>query len=479
MAENKLKATSILYKAGYSPEKAAEVADAILNPKDGEIVIGYGFFYDSPKEAGKAIAEILPMSTAKSLVIDQHNKMWGFTKTPLAVMRTNAGRNWGEHNAVGDVLEALAKTEIEKISLNEVALGDNCYRKFQKGIEESKTLKSVSITHSDVEPSIENGTFLPNLANTKIEEFKLGDCNINSDKSKGFFEGIASATNLKTLDLSGNQSLFRDNGGEFIAKLPSCVTNLNVSNCPVRDWHCATQIAANLRQNKNLTDLGLSSCYMGETEARDIIKVLPDTNLWRIDLSGNVLDDKAAKDLTTSLNNEECHVYETKLMDKPKNPVTDILRRECENIAEESTLNELKEAEAKNYKKYEVVRDQEIAREVYANQSDEERAKDVYTAAKAGKIGEFLKLKPLKPQDYLVADEKGKTLIEHIWESKSLDQVFTPNNWSNPKDMQNLWNNVPDKQKEQMDGKEGRPSFIKNKSIVTANALRKSMSHGR
>lgn len=479
MSENKLKATNLLYKAGYSPEDAAKVADAILTPADGVMNLDYKFFMSAPKEIGKTLAEILPMSEAKSLKIDEHNPVYGFTKTPLGVMRSNCGKNFGKINALGDLLEALPKSKIENVSLNELALGDEIYTQFAKGIAESSQLKSVSINHCDVEPSIVNGSFLPDLAKSNVENFGLIDCGIRGNYTSSLMEHLAKSKVLKSVDFSCNGGLFRDSSGDFISALPSSVEKLNVSNCDITDWHTATQVAAHIRQNKNLTDLGLSACKMEENVARDIINVLGDTNLWRVDLSGNQLDDRAAQELTESISREDCRIYETRLMEKPAVPAKDILRQEMQNTAEESSLAELKKAEDRNAVKYQVFLDQEKAKVDYEKQSKEERKSDLFTAAKAGKIGEVLTMVPLRPKDLLKADEKGKTLLQHVWESGSLNQVFSPKNWSNAKEMQQIWNEVPKKYQKQMDGKDGHDSFIKNKSIVTANALRKSLSKGR
>lgn len=479
MSENKLKATNLLYKAGYSPEDAAKVADDILSPADGVVNLDYKFFMNSPKEIGKTLAEILPMSEAKSLKIDEHNPVFGFTKTPLTVMRSNCGKDFGKYKALGDLLEALPKTKIESVYLNELALGDEVYTQFSKGIAESSQLKSVKIVHCDVEPSIVNGSFLPNLAKSGVEDFGLVDCGVRGNYTSSLMENLAKSKVLKSVDFSENKGLFRDSSGEFISALPSTVENLNVSNCEISDWHTATQVAAHIRQNKNLTDLKMASCKMEEAVARDIINVLGDTNLWRVDLSGNQLDDRAAQELTESISREDCRIYETRFMEKPAVPAVDMLRQEMKNTAEEGSLTELKKAEERNAVKYQVYLDQEQAKVDYEKQSKEERKADLYTAAKAGKIGEVLAMVPLKPNDLLKTDEKGKTLLQHVWESGSLNQVFTPKNWSNAKEMQRIWNEVPKKFQKQMDGKDGHDSFIKNKSIVTANALRKSLAQGR
>ena len=78
--------------------------------------------------------------------------------------------------------------------------------------------------------------------------------------------------------------------------------------------------------------------------------------------------------------------------------------------------------------------------------------------------------------DYARKDDAGKPLLVHIAEAGTLDAVFKPELWKNPADMQKTWDMVPDKFKKQMDGKEGRPSFARNKNRVMAAAVRTAVS---
>ena len=54
--------------------------------------------------------------------------------------------------------------------------------------------------------------------------------------------------------------------------------------------------------------------------------------------------------------------------------------------------------------------------------------------------------------------------------------LITPEHFKNAQDVQKLWNAVSVADREQMDGKEGRPSFVKVKSTIMSNAVRAAMT---
>lgn len=474
MSADKIKAVSLLYKAGYTQGKAAEMADRLLAPENGEIVLDYKTLTDAPQNIGTTLARILPASSATKLKIDFHNPVYGHTHTPVHLLRTNASRSFGDHKKLADLFACLNGTKISTLEINDLPLGDAACAALSKTLTETKTLKNVGIRRCDIGESLRNGTFAPSLTASSVERLGLPDCALNGEDAETLLKSTGKGATLKSLDLSGN-NVWKKATGNFLPMLPDAVRELNAARSDLSDWHTAAQVAAGLLKAPQLTDLNLSASGMDDTSCRDIFAVLPKMNVRRLDLSGNALNDNAAKRLVAALSNEDCSVYQTKYAEAPAVPRKTLLGTD-ENTIGAGTADALRAAEKVNEAKYQTVLDQERAAEAFAVMTDAEKAADPFTAAKAGRIGESLDLKPLKPADFLLADDKGKTLLTHAAEAGCLAQIFEPKRWTNPKDMQALWDKVPEKQRAQMDGKDGRPSFIKAKSTVTAAMLKNRMA---
>lgn len=80
---------------------------------------------------------------------------------------------------------------------------------------------------------------------------------------------------------------------------------------------------------------------------------------------------------------------------------------------------------------------------------------------------------------YLEKDASGDRIIDILARTKQLDKVFSAENWTNAKEMQSLYDALYKNQKHQLDGQNGRPSFIKNKSLVMQTALKRQMSSNK
>lgn len=474
MSADTIKAVSLLYKAGYEQEKASALADRLLTPENGEIVLDYKTFCDTPKGFGTVLAQILPASTATKLKIDFHNPVYGYSYTPVHLLRTNAARGFGDHKKLDDLFACLNKTKIATLEMNELPLGEAACAALSKTLTETKTLKNVEIRRCDIAESLRDGTFAPSLTESSVERIGLPECGLNGEDAEALLKNTAKTAALKSLDLSGN-NVWNKATGNFLPMLPDAMRDLNAARSDLGDWHVAAQVAAGLLKAPQLTDLDLSASGMDEASCRDIFAVLPKMNVLRLDVSGNALDDAAAKRLVAAVSNEDCSVYQTRYSEAPAVARKTLLGPD-ENTIDPATAEALRAAEKVNEDKYQIVLDQERAAEAFAVMTDAEKAADPFTAAKAGRIGESLDLKPLKPADFLLTDDKGKTLLTHAAEAGCLAQIFEPKRWTNPKEMQSLWDNVSDKHKKQMDGQDGRPSFIKAKSVVTATMLKNRMA---
>ena len=104
-------------------------------------------------------------------------------------------------------------------------------------------------------------------------------------------------------------------------------------------------------------------------------------------------------------------------------------------------------------------------------------ASPLYKAARNGHMdlvqelvhahGERLELEDYTYRPYASA----KSVLDLAAEHKQLDHIFTPENFlCNPRDMRELWNRVPNAEKTQLDGKDGRPDYQQILEEVNKNS---------
>ncbi len=477
---SRLKAISLLYKAGYSSqEKAAEIADLLLTPKNGEIVLDYAFFCGAPQGIGETLAKILPDSEATKLTISEHNPVYGFTHTPIRLLRVNAGRDFGDRLKLDALFGCLNNTKITELSIADAAFGDAAYAALDRTLSETKTLTAFTARHTDIAEAIRNGVFRAPLDSGSLQKLALPDNALGADEAAAIAEKLGKKGRVSEIDMSENKICSQDIG-RFFALLPEAARKLNLNEAALTDRRSVCALAEGLTLAPQLTDLDISVTGLDSRGAADLFAAFPRTGLLRVNLAGNELRDDDGEALAKALSHDDCTIYETRITEqaKPKRPTFWFTPS---NVLSAPVLEKIKEAEEKNAAKYGIVLDQEKARETYAAFSEGEKNNpaNIFIAAKAGKIAEVLEKRPLTAADYAQKDEGGKPLLIHIAESRTLEAVFNEKHWSNPKKMQELWDSVPDRFKTQMDGRNGRPSFIRNKNKVMAAAVKTVLNGSR
>ena len=80
------------------------------------------------------------------------------------------------------------------------------------------------------------------------------------------------------------------------------------------------------------------------------------------------------------------------------------------------------------------------------------------------------------PADYDKKIDSQQTLLGALIETKQLSDVFEPKYWDNPKEMQAVWDKVPEKDRAQLGGKDGKVAFMKRKNQVMANTVKSVLS---
>ena len=123
--------------------------------------------------------------------------------------------------------------------------------------------------------------------------------------------------------------------------------------------------------------------------------------------------------------------------------------------------------------------------DVPAQPIDDGKKADWFKEASAN--GDFNKIyddlakenKTLSVEDYKLTDKDGVRLIQLLAYSKQLNKVFAPQHWESAKDMQTVYDLLPDIHKAQLDGKDGRPNFKILKNQVMAAAVQKRVAVSR
>lgn len=477
---SRLKAIRLLYKAGYpSQEKAAEVADLLLTPQNGEIVLDYGFFCGAPNGIGETLAQILPDSEASKLTISDHNPVYGCTHTPIALLRTNCNRNFGDRLKFDALFGCLNNTKITELSIADAPFGDAAYAALDRTLSETKTLTAFTARHTDIAEAIRNGVFKARLDSSSLQKLALPDNALSSAEAIAVAEKFGKNGRVSDIDMSENKICSPDID-RFFALLPDAARKLNLNEAALTDRRSAAAVGKGLTLAPQLTDLDVSVTELDSRGAADLFAAFPRTGLLRVNLAGNELRDADGEALAAALSHKDCTIYRTRITEQAA-PKRRTFWFTPANVLSAPVLEKIKEAEKKNEAKYAIVLDQEKARETYAAFSEGEKndPANIFVAAKAGKIAEVLKKRPLTAADYAQKDEDGKPLLIHIAESQTLDAVFNEKHWNNPKKMQELWDSVPAGFKTQMDGRNGRPSFIRNKNKVMAKAVKTVLNNGR
>lgn len=478
-----IKAVRTLHRVGYSADEARKTAEMILSPAADTLVLDHDFFRNAPDGVGTAIAKILPSSKARKLVIAAERKS-RFDVTPLltAGLRQKMGKpSFSVQYGISEIFKALPQTGITELAVCDTKLGSRAYRDLSSVLPKTG-IECLRFDNCDFGDAIHSGGIAEAIGKSRLKILELPNDHLLSGHMSAFVNrlGREATAGPERLNLSGN-SLHSAEAGkmwkELFARMPG-LKSLDVSRMFFGDPAGLEALARSLPAAKNLTDMDIGRAALDDAGAPRLFDVLPQTNLLRLNLAGNNLRDASAEKLAEVLATPGCRIYETHFTDSI-GKVENSLRDHERNPASAAAAAKVAVAEKRNAERHRVRREQEEARRTYAAPEDAAGFADdtlLFTAAKAGKIADVIALKPLSAADYARKDDAGKPLLVHIAEAGTLDAVFKPELWKNPADMQKTWDMVPDKFKKQMDGKEGRPSFARNKNRVMAAAVRTAVS---
>ncbi len=441
-AAERLLMLQALVHHGYPVEEARETLRLFIRPPEGKIVLDGVFFDGMNKTLDEELAsKLFALSPVRKVTFSSVPRMvpaeeWmGALRTARELREIDVERCPMSRFTIGGLSERLKEGRIRKLRLDSTDIAAN---------------------------AAYYGTFLDALAASRLEALEMPGNRAMTPERVRDLTAAVSGLGLKSLDLTRLPA-----GGEAFESLPLTLERLKLTELAAP----GPELTARMTGMRALKEIDLEKCTTSPEALTAFFEALPQTGLEKLNLykityaDGGKIGDDAADALIAAMSLPDSRVYETGLTHQTKE-----LGRPLYAISPDR-MEKIDALERRNHEKIISERD---------SRGTEERAnaeqEDLFAAAAAGRIGQILKKRPLSPEEYLQKDEDGKTLITRVAEARQIDLVFEPKNWTNPKDMQTVWDAVPPHFRDQMDGQDGRPSFIKNKTQVMAAAVKSALA---
>ncbi len=472
----KMLAKRALYKAGFSADRIEAAAKMLLDPPNGILTLDKAFFDSAPKGIGKALAKILPDSSATELRISKRD--WDGASSSVSaslVKSVMSGLNFdtfGVRYALADVIDALPKTRITSLSVKSAELDTDVYKAFARSLPKSK-IETLRLENTDIASCMTLNGLAKGLCSSSVRKLELPDNDLESIALGCLGVAFEKGSNVEELDLSFNK-VGHIRLGELTEKLPPSLKTLKLNDVALVDPRNVGNMADGLVKSGHLKRLEMRCAGLDERTLPELFKAFRAGALESVDLSGNRINDAAALALADVLKEKSCRIVETRLGDKVEEIRNTVVGRK-ENHVSAGVLAQVKEAERMNAERLKTAEEKQKAVETVASAGENVAVLDAFTLAKAGKTDVLMSRGGLKPSDLKRSDEQGKALVVHIAEAGQLAEVFKPEFWKNPKEMQETWDMLSDEHKVQMDGKDGRPSFQHAKNKVMADFVKNSV----
>lgn len=370
--------------------------------------------------------------------------------------------NLGGNDGIGAGMNALAKalpqTKVRDLNL----CGNTLYSSTGVLLAAALPLtevRSLNLTRNELDD--EGALALAScLSRTRLETLFLRKNDI-SDKGCSALAAALQQSRLKDLDLSSN-GLSAKSADDLAVALPnSCVEKLSLSDNEI-----------------------------GNDGIKSLAKVLPNSKIKELDLFNCGITDEGAKHLLVALQNPACRVSKINVNATERYvcgelDTSRLISPELKKLILKAVENN-KAREDERAKAKEEALNENVPETVKAAAENVGTAKEavengmLIKAAYAGCLPEVAASLAAKGQTppaeaFLTPDKNGCTPLSLVCEQKKLAELLTPEIFKNAQDVQKLWNAVPPADKDQMDGKEGRPSFQKVKNAVMTNAVRSAM----
>ena len=266
---------------------------------------------------------------------------------------------------------------------------------------------------------------------------------------------------------------------EIVEALPEGLEALTLDNFKFKNSDDVLKLHKPVR---SLKSLAFHNCRFEEPDmqARLITRLLKDTPVEHLTVSGK----------ETGLTDAQVNT----MLEAFEQPSSMIVKLDFSDIelsdATKERINKLEETRQRmtgkvSYNHSETKPEKSNEETTVPRSPEEERKFTLFKEASAN--GDFNKVyddlakenKTLSVEDYKLTDKDGVRLIQLLAYSKQLNKVFAPQHWESAKDMQTVYDLLPDIHKAQLDGKDGRPNFKVLKNQVMAAAVQKRVAVSR
>lgn len=427
-----------LFEHGYSPAEAKDTVDLFLNPPNGNLILNAAFFSGIHKtledEHVNALMALTPAENIELEAIPSPTAVpayWlnGAKKAPN--LKNLTVRNMKMETEGRAALISLIKekplTGLTVVN-TDIASEQIGFSNFCSAVSKCGTLTNLCVSYN-------RGLFAPMMEN---------------------LTGALKTLSLKELDISGQMYTSRTFEG-----LPETLESLSIKDMSYSHFP-QTDFLFALTDLPNLKSVNAAGDYLFFDNFEKLCRALPETKIERLNLrwakessAGEKLSDKTADALINAMKQEHCVLHDTGLTQPFDHDISPEM------------IKEIAYWENFNADKIEISKNKAAMRDKYENGD-----RSLFTLAGTGRFEEAFQRARLAVDDFKQKDTAGKPLIVRIAESNQLPLVFTPTRLKSAKETGELWALVPDKFKPQMDGKDGRPSFMKIKQQMMLNAIK-------
>lgn len=388
--------------------------------------------------------------------------------------------------SMSDALEVLKKNDKDALIVENVASGYKIQTPIDDSLSDPKVgLKDIRIRNS----SLEYSDYMPKTRYVGVEKLAFENVALNGMFSKSMPSGTITDLTIERCSLgkvptydptAPRYMTICTNALEIASKNPLKHLFLNEmsltsgepdkepapadwSKLPVTLEYLSLEKTDIMRANfdglmkalpnlKNLKVLDLASCGLTDEHGQKIKQALQASQATIINLTGNHFSEPLKNELEDIKGKNVSASWEYMHTDK---------ERTLRDLANERPIA----AYLKSMHSKKDILESDLLPAAVKGQA----FRDVLDAVK--NCGE-----KMVPADYDKKIDSQQTLLGALIQTKQLSDVFEPKYWDNPKEMQTVWDKVPETDRAQLGGKDGKVAFVKRKNQVMASAVKSVLS---
>lgn len=382
------------------------------------------------------------------------------------------------------MIDALKQYGIEGVCFSACALGASKTIRFASRMGETD-LKTLNLDTNAIGQSGAAAVF-KKLCETKIETVSVANNNLPEKAGRAVLQGLQTS-HVTSLDVTNNPL-----GDAFVTGLADVLKQKDMKSLTLSHIMMTEKSAETLAKaikTGGVASLDVSRNALSTRGVHSIIKALPETPLKRLNVMTTGLNESEADFLIATLPDTRITDVAFSVSERPSDKFTEKLyaylehpscRLENANISlprqsgyETNRLHKALETMRSN------ARTRIFFQNLAARNANNDAPADItlQQALDTGVLKQALDNrrnagKPLSAEECFRSVGYAQTpFLIYAAEAEMLPLLFSSGNWKDPKEMQKVWNALPEEHRWQMDGKKGRPLFQREKNEVTRRSL--------